>query len=72
MEAEIARHELVYHLASAVGVKLIIERPVERATFNVVLPPLSDGALIRQPLGDGNDGGAGDSGDVADSADSKV
>jgi UDP-glucose 4-epimerase len=29
MEAEVARHDLVYHLASAVGVKLIIERPVE-------------------------------------------
>jgi adenylylsulfate reductase subunit A len=27
----------------------IIERPVERASFNVVLPPLADGALIRQP-----------------------
>ena len=29
MEAEVARHDLVYHLASAVGVKLIIEKPVE-------------------------------------------
>lgn len=29
IEAEIARHDFVYHLASAVGVKLIIERPVE-------------------------------------------
>ena len=29
MEAEIAQHDLVYHLASAVGVKLIIEKPVE-------------------------------------------
>ena len=29
MEAEVAQHDLVYHLASAVGVKLIIERPVE-------------------------------------------
>ena len=28
MEAEIAKHDLVYHLASAVGVKLIIQRPV--------------------------------------------
>ena len=28
-EAEVAQHDLVYHLASAVGVKLIIERPVE-------------------------------------------
>ena len=29
MEAEVAQHDLVYHLASAVGVKLIIEKPVE-------------------------------------------
>ena len=29
MEAEVAQHDLVYHLASAVGVKLVIERPVE-------------------------------------------
>src|SRR5215213_8539173 len=29
MEAEVGRSDLVYHLASAVGVKLIIERPVE-------------------------------------------
>ena len=29
MEAEAPRHDLIYHLASAVGVKLIIERPVE-------------------------------------------
>ena len=29
MESEVAQHDLVYHLASAVGVKLIIERPVE-------------------------------------------
>lgn len=38
----------------------IIERPVERATIDVVLPPLSDGAVIRQPFGNG---GLGDSGD---------
>jgi hypothetical protein len=38
----------------------IIERPVERASIDVVLPPLSDGALIRQPLGNG--GNAGDNG----------
>jgi UDP-glucose 4-epimerase len=29
LEAEVAQHDLVYHLASAVGVKLIIEKPVE-------------------------------------------
>ena len=29
MEVEVGQHDLVYHLASAVGVKLIIERPVE-------------------------------------------
>lgn len=29
METEVARHDFVYHLASAVGVKLIIDRPVE-------------------------------------------
>jgi UDP-glucose 4-epimerase len=29
MEMEVSQHDLVYHLASAVGVKLIIERPVE-------------------------------------------
>ena len=29
LEQEIPRHDLVYHLASAVGVKLIIEKPVE-------------------------------------------
>ena len=29
VEQEIPRHDFVYHLASAVGVKLIIERPVE-------------------------------------------
>lgn len=29
IEAEVARHDFVYHLASAVGVKLIIDRPVE-------------------------------------------
>ena len=29
MELEVSQHDLVYHLASAVGVKLIIERPVE-------------------------------------------
>ncbi|MDR2171829.1 MAG: GDP-mannose 4,6-dehydratase [Planctomycetaceae bacterium] len=29
MEREVSRHDFVYHLASAVGVKLIIERPVE-------------------------------------------
>ena len=29
MEREIAQHDMVYHLASAVGVKLIMERPVE-------------------------------------------
>ena len=29
IEAEVAQSDLVYHLASAVGVKLIIERPVE-------------------------------------------
>lgn len=29
MEREIAQHDVVYHLASAVGVKLIMERPVE-------------------------------------------
>lgn len=28
LEAEIPRHDLVYHLASAVGVKLIMDRPV--------------------------------------------
>ncbi|MDR1963927.1 MAG: NAD-dependent epimerase/dehydratase family protein, partial [Planctomycetaceae bacterium] len=29
MEQEIPKHDFVYHLASAVGVKLIIDRPVE-------------------------------------------
>ena len=29
IEQEVPRHDFVYHLASAVGVKLIIERPVE-------------------------------------------
>ena len=29
MEAEVSQHDMVYHLASAVGVKLIIEKPVE-------------------------------------------
>ena len=29
VEQEVPRHDFVYHLASAVGVKLIIERPVE-------------------------------------------
>jgi UDP-glucose 4-epimerase len=28
LEREVARHDFVYHLASAVGVKLVIERPV--------------------------------------------
>jgi adenylylsulfate reductase subunit A len=32
----------------------IIERPVARATIDVVLPPLSDGAVIRQPFGNGS------------------
>jgi adenylylsulfate reductase subunit A len=34
----------------------MIERPVERASIDVVLPPLSDGALIRQPAGDSGNG----------------
>src|SRR4051812_12657751 len=29
MDKEVADHDLVYHLASAVGVKLIIDRPVK-------------------------------------------
>src|SRR5437763_8838496 len=46
MEDEVARHDLVYHLASAVGVKLIIERPVETVetifhTTDVVLKAAS-------------------------------
>ena len=52
MEAEIARHDLVYHLASAVGVKLIIERPVETVdtifhTTDVVLKAASK---FRRPV----------------------
>jgi UDP-glucose 4-epimerase len=29
MESEVQRHDVVYHLASAVGVKLIIEQPIK-------------------------------------------
>ena len=32
------------------GVPRIIERPVQRMSVDVVLPPLSDGAVIRKPL----------------------
>ena len=32
------------------GVPRIIERPVQRTSVDVVLPPLSDGAVIRKPL----------------------
>src|SRR5689334_12427734 len=31
LDAEIPQHDLVYHLASAVGVKLIMERPLRTA-----------------------------------------
>jgi UDP-glucose 4-epimerase len=52
VEAEVARHDMVYHLASAVGVKLIIERPVETVdtifhTTDVVLKAASK---FRRPV----------------------
>ncbi|MEY4575469.1 MAG: hypothetical protein RL701_172 [Pseudomonadota bacterium] len=39
------------------GMPRIVERPVQRMAIDVVLPPLSDGALVRQPV----DAGAGGS-----------
>jgi len=53
----------VNSVREADGSLRIIERPVERATIDVVLPPLSDGAVIRQPFGNGT---LGDSSDPKD------
>jgi hypothetical protein len=53
----------VNSVREADGSLRIIERPVERATIDVVLPPLSDGAVIRQPFGNGTLGDSSDSKD---------
>ena len=52
MEQEIARHDLVYHLASAVGVKLIIQRPVEtvETIFNTTDVVLKACSKFRRPV----------------------
>ena len=52
MEGEVARHDLVYHLASAVGVKLIIERPVEtvETIFHTTDVVMKAASKFRRPV----------------------
>ena len=52
MEAEVSRHDLVYHLASAVGVKLIIEKPVEtvETIFHSTDVVLKAASKFRRPV----------------------
>jgi adenylylsulfate reductase subunit A len=53
-ERDDARYMIfVNSVLGADGRPHIVERPVERAAIDVVLPPLSDGALIRKPVGNG-------------------
>lgn len=49
---EVPQHDLVYHLASAVGVRLIIDRPVETAQtiFNVTDAVFSACSRYRRPV----------------------
>jgi adenylylsulfate reductase subunit A len=46
----------VNSILDADGTPRILERPVQRMAIDVVLPPLSDGALVRQPVDAGADG----------------
>jgi DNA polymerase II small subunit/DNA polymerase delta subunit B len=46
-ERDDARYMLFVNSVRENGEERIIERPVERAAIDVVLPELSDGALIR-------------------------
>jgi UDP-glucose 4-epimerase len=52
LEAEVSQHDLVYHLASAVGVKLIIERPVEtvETIFHATDVVLKAASKFRRPV----------------------
>ena len=52
LATEVPAHDLVYHLASAVGVRLIIERPVETAQtiFNVTDAVFSACSRFRRPV----------------------
>lgn len=52
MEAEIPKHDIVFHLASAVGVKLIIEKPVEtvETIFHTTDVILKVSAKYRRPV----------------------
>lgn len=52
MEKEVQRHDLVYHLASAVGVRLIIEQPVKtvETIFNTTDVVLKACSRYRRPV----------------------
>jgi UDP-glucose 4-epimerase len=52
LEREVPRHDLVYHLASSVGVKLIVEQPVKTVenTFTTTDSVLSICARYRRPV----------------------
>lgn len=52
MESEIPRHDIVYHLASAVGVKLIIDQPVEtiKTIFNATDVVMNICSKYRRPI----------------------
>ncbi len=52
LEREVARHDFVYHLASSVGVKLILERPVETVQniFNTTDAVLQVCSKYRRPV----------------------
>ncbi|HZU99742.1 MAG TPA: NAD-dependent epimerase/dehydratase family protein [Planctomycetota bacterium] len=52
LEREVPEHDLVYHLASAVGVRLIIDRPVHTAQtiFNVTDAVLGACSRYRKPV----------------------
>jgi UDP-glucose 4-epimerase len=52
LEAEVSQHDLVYHLASAVGVKLIIDRPVEtvETIFHATDVVLKAASKFRRPV----------------------
>jgi UDP-glucose 4-epimerase len=52
LNREVPKHDLVYHLASAVGVRLIIEKPVQTAQtiFNVTDAVLAACSRYRRPV----------------------
>lgn len=52
LEREIPRHDIVYHLASAVGVKLIIDQPVDtiKTIFNATDVVLEVCSKYRRPI----------------------